>query len=98
MSLFVGNTQSSLAVQPLSLHLPMQGVQVRSLVGELRSHMPQRPKLQNIEQKQYYNEFSKDFKKQLILKKIYLKRKTNSVDLGNHFSNLFLMVQGWVGE
>ena len=31
---------TSLAVQWLRLHLPMQGVQVGSLVGELRSHMP----------------------------------------------------------
>ena len=27
-------------VQWLRLHLPMQGVRVRSLVGELKSHMP----------------------------------------------------------
>ena len=31
---------ASLAVQSLRLHLPIQRVQVRSLVGELRSHMP----------------------------------------------------------
>ena len=31
---------TSLAVQWLRLHLPMQGVRVLSLVGELRSHMP----------------------------------------------------------
>ena len=31
---------TSLAVQWLTLHLPMQGVQGGSLVGELRSHMP----------------------------------------------------------
>ena len=33
-------------VQWLRLHLPMQGVQVRSLIGKLRSHMPhgQKPK------------------------------------------------------
>ena len=31
---------TSLAVQWLRLCLPMQGVRVRSLVGELRSHMP----------------------------------------------------------
>ena len=31
---------TSLAVQWLRLHLPMQGVRVRSLVWELRSHMP----------------------------------------------------------
>ena len=38
----------------------MQGVRVRSLVGELRSHMPRGQK--NIKQKQYCNKFSKDFK------------------------------------
>ena len=32
--------RTSQAVQWLLLHLPMQGVWVRSLVGELRSHMP----------------------------------------------------------
>ena len=31
---------TSLAVQWLRLRLPMQGVQVQSLVKELRSHMP----------------------------------------------------------
>ena len=34
---FIG---TSLAVQWLGLRLPMQGVRVRSLVGELRFHMP----------------------------------------------------------
>ena len=29
-------------VQWLKIHLPVQGMQVQSLVGELRSHMPQR--------------------------------------------------------
>ena len=33
-------TGTSLVVQWLGLCLPMQGVQVRSLVGELGSHMP----------------------------------------------------------
>ena len=32
-------TGTSLAVQWLRVHLPMQRVQVQSLVGELRSHM-----------------------------------------------------------
>ena len=40
----------------------MQGVGVRSLVGELRSHMPQGPENQSIKQKQYCNKFNKDFK------------------------------------
>ena len=32
---------TSLVVQWFRLHLPVQGEQVQSLVGELRSHMPQ---------------------------------------------------------
>ena len=58
-----------LAVQWLRLHLPMQRVQVQSLVWEwvqvqslvweLRSYMP---RSQNIRQKQYFNKFNKDFK------------------------------------
>ena len=32
---------TSLVVQWLRICLPMQGTQVRSLFGELRSHMPQ---------------------------------------------------------
>ena len=43
----------------------MQGVQVRSLAGELRYHMPQgkkKKKIKNTEQKQYCNKFNKDFK------------------------------------
>ena len=35
---------TSLVVQWLRLRLPVQPVRVRSLVGELRSHMPQGPK------------------------------------------------------
>jgi len=31
---------TSLVVQWLRLHLPMLGVRVRSLIGELRSHIP----------------------------------------------------------
>ena len=41
-------------------HFPMQGVQVQSLVGELRSHMPCDQK-KKTKQKQYCNEFNKDF-------------------------------------
>ena len=34
------NEGTSLVVQGLTFHLPLQGVKVQSLVGELRSHMP----------------------------------------------------------
>ena len=40
----------------------MQGAQVRSLVGELRTHMPGGQKPKNMKWKQYCNKFNKDFK------------------------------------
>ena len=52
---------TSLVVQWLRLHFPIQGVQVQSLVGELRSHKPLGQKAKT-KQKQYYNKFNKDFK------------------------------------
>ena len=52
---------TSLAVQWLGLDLPMQGMQVRSLVGELRSHVPRGQKAKTLKQKQYCNKFNKDF-------------------------------------
>ena len=60
--LLIRQTGTSLAVQWLRLHLPMQGVQVRSLVGKLRFHMRCGQKTKNIKQKQYCNIFNKDFK------------------------------------
>ena len=54
--------ETSLVVQWLRLRLPVQGVKVRSLVREIRSHMPQEQKNQNIKQKRYCNKFNKDFK------------------------------------
>ena len=56
------NEGTSLEVQELRLHLLMQRVWVQSLVGELSSHMPCGQKKQNINWKQYYNKFNKDFK------------------------------------
>ena len=53
---------TSLAVHWLKHHLPMEGMRVWSLVGELRSHIPRGPKNQNIKQKQYCNKFDKGFK------------------------------------
>ena len=38
---------SPLVVQWLRLYLPMQGVQIQSLVGGLRSHVPHGQKNQN---------------------------------------------------
>ena len=61
--------------------------------------MPQRPKTQNTEQKQYYNEFSKDFKKQLILKKKKIfKKKTEFSGLGESFPQLILNGSGVGGN
>ena len=64
---------TSLVVQWLRFHLPMQGVRVPS--WELRSHMPrgQKPK-----QKQYCNKFNKDFKNFKKRKKAQNKRTINS--------------------
>ena len=61
----------------------MQGVRVRFLVIELRSHMPGSQKNQNIKQRQYYNKFSKDFKSgpQEKKKKITHTRTVGSVSL-----------------
>ena len=52
-----------MVVQWLRLRLPMQEIQVQSLVEELRSHVPPDQKTQNIKQKQYCVKFNKDFKK-----------------------------------
>ena len=55
---------TSLEVHWLRLCLPMQGVRVQSLVGELRSHMPWGQNNQKISQKQNCNKFNKDLKTQ----------------------------------
>ena len=49
---------TSLVAQWLKLHLPMHGVLVQSLVGDLRSHRPRGQKSQNIKQEQYFYEFN----------------------------------------
>ena len=55
--------ETSLVVQWFRVRLLMQGVRVRSLVREPRSHMPRGQNNQNIKQKQYCNKFNKDLKK-----------------------------------
>ena len=62
---------TSLVVQWLRLYLPVLGVQIQSLVRELRSHMPhgQKGKKEDIKQKQCCNKFNKDFKMVHIKKK-----------------------------
>ena len=68
---------TSLVVQLLGLHLPMQGVRVWFLVGELRPHMPHGQK-NKIKQKQYGNKFNKDFKNVPHQKQIF-KKKPNKI-------------------
>ena len=45
--ILIQNAGTCLAVQWLRLHLPMQGAQVQSLVGEVRSHMPHSQKIKH---------------------------------------------------
>ena len=54
-------------VQPIGLHLPIHGVQIPSLHGELTSHKVygQKPKTK---QKKYYNKFNKELKKKRVVK------------------------------
>ena len=49
------------AVQWLRLHLPMQGMLVQCLVGQLKTHTPHCQK-QNIEQRPYFTKFNEDVK------------------------------------
>ena len=60
LSSLKGNLGTSVAVQWLRLRLQIQGLQVRSLAGKLRSYMPRGQKKKN--PKQYCNKFNKYFK------------------------------------
>ena len=62
--------ETSLAVQWLRLHFPVQGVQVQSLVGELRFHMPLGQKNQNVKNRGNIVTNSKR------LKMVHIKKKT----------------------
>ena len=53
-------TGTSRVVQRLKHYLPMQGEQVQFLVGEVRPHTPYSQKNENMEQKQYCNQYNKD--------------------------------------
>jgi len=64
----------------------MQGIQVQSLVEELRSHVPPDQKNQNIKQKQYCIKFNKDFKKMVHILKIWKKENQGVL---TDFHNLF---------
>ena len=52
---------TSLVVQWLGLHLPTQGLWIRSLVGKLGSHMPWGPRNQSIKPRQGCGRFNEDF-------------------------------------
>ena len=58
------NVGTSLSVQWLRLHLPVQGLQVQSLAWELGSQVPCDQKktttTENVKQKQYCNKLNKD--------------------------------------
>ena len=64
---------TSLVVQWLRIHLPMQEEWVQSLVRELRYHMPCDQKKKKIKQKQYCNKFNEDFKNSPHQKKNFFK-------------------------
>ena len=65
---------TSLVVQWLRLHLPVQGVQVQSLVGELRSHMPQGQKTKTSNRSNIVTNPIKTLK-MVHVKKIILEKK-----------------------
>ena len=65
---------TSLVVQWLRLNLPMQAIQVQSLAKIPHALWPIN---QNIKEKQYCNEFNKDFKIIHIKKKNHKKKNDN---------------------
>ena len=79
---------TSQVVQWLRLHLPMQGVRVRSLLRELRSHMPRGQENQNIKQKQYCNKFNKDFKSGPHQKNKQTNKQNQNQSLATHKSKI----------
>ena len=56
-------------VQWLRLRLPKQGVQVRSLVGELRSHMPRGQKTKTKNRRNIVTNSIKTKKKKMVIEK-----------------------------
>ena len=77
---------TSLAIQWLRLHLPMQGgVQVQFLVGELEFHVPLGQKTKTQKQKKYCNKLNKDFKNGLHPKKKKKKKRWMSELAGSMY-------------
>ena len=68
-------TGTSLAVQWLRRCLLLQGMLVRSLIGELRSHMPCSLRNQNTKRKPYCNKFNKDVEEGPHQKNLKKKKK-----------------------
>ena len=86
-------SRTSLVIHWIRHHLPVQRVQIRSLVEELRPHMPCDQKTKNVKQKQYCNIFNKDFKNSPTLKnKNFLKNHTiiTTSFLKSHLSSVKL--------
>ena len=72
MSGYLKDVGTSLVVQWLKLHLPMQGVRVQSLVGELRSYKTQGQKSQNINNRSNIVKTSIKTSKMVLIKKNFL--------------------------
>ena len=60
---------TSLVIQWVWLHLPVRGVQVWSLIGEPRSHLPCGQRAKNVKQKQYLTNSVKTVKMVHVKKK-----------------------------
>ena len=78
----------------LRICLPMQGVRVRSLVGELRFHRPHGQKNQNIKQEQYYN------KNSIKLKMVTSKKTTkqNKISVKKMSRNAYNVKAGFLDK
>ena len=64
---------TSLVVQWLKFHTSNTEVRVRSLISELRSHMPLSQNPKSIKQKQCCNKFNKDLKKKKSVQASWMK-------------------------
>ena len=89
--------RNSLEIQWLECCLPMQRVWDRSLVWELRSHMPCGPKKNppKHKQKQYCNKFTEDFKNHPLGKNIKKKKKRNGQNWRLLISLLTVKLEGY---
>ena len=72
---------TSLAVQWLRLHFPMKGLQVRSSVWELRSHITTWPKDQDVKQKPCCNTVNRLLKWSILKKNLKINAKKEKRNL-----------------